>query len=71
MHKNINMYIPGTIYTSVVLCILDYCDAVWSYCGSVIAEKLEKLQRREARYASSVILLPRPEYFRFNFSFHI
>ena len=40
--KNINMYMTGTIYTSVALPILDYCDAVWSYCGSVIAEKLEK-----------------------------
>ena len=50
--KNINMYMTGTVYTSFVLPILDYCDAVWSYCGSVNAEKLEKLQRRAARYVS-------------------
>ena len=48
--KNINM--TGTVYTSFVLPTLDYCDAVWSYCGSVNAEKLEKLQRRGARYVS-------------------
>ena len=48
--KNINM--TGTVYTSFVLPTLDYCDAVWSYCGSVNAEKLEKLQRRAARYVS-------------------
>ena len=39
--KNINM--TGTVYTSFVHPTLDYCDAVWSYCGSVDAEKLEKL----------------------------
>ena len=50
--KNINMYMTGTVYTSFVLPILDYCDAVWSYYGSVNAEKLEKLQRRAARYVS-------------------
>ena len=49
--------------------ILDYCNAVWSYCGSVIAEKLEKLQRRAARYASGVILLLPPESFRFFLSY--
>ena len=42
--KNINMYMTGTVYTSFVLPILDYCDAVCSYCGSVNADRLEKLQ---------------------------
>ena len=42
--KNINMYVTGTVYTSFVLPILDYCDAVCSYCGSVNADRLEKLQ---------------------------
>ena len=44
MMKNINMYVTGTVYTSFVLPILDYCDAVCSYCGSVNADRLEKLQ---------------------------
>ena len=43
------MYTASTIYTSFVLPILDYCDTVWSCCGSVNADKLEKLQRRAAR----------------------
>ena len=43
------MYTAGTVYTSFVLPILDYCDNVWSCCGSVNADKLEKLQRRAAR----------------------
>ena len=47
--KNINMYTAGTIYRSFVLPILDYCDTVWNRCGSVNADKLEKLQRRAAR----------------------
>ena len=42
--KNINMYVTGTVYTSFVLPILDYCDAVCSYCGSVNADRLKKLQ---------------------------
>ena len=50
--KNINMYMTGTVYTSFVLPTLDYCNAVWSYCGSVNADRLEKLQRRAARYVS-------------------
>ena len=29
--KNINVYMTGTVYTSVVLPILDYCDAECSY----------------------------------------
>ena len=49
IRKNINMYTAGTVYTSFVLPILDYCDTVWSCCGSVNADKLEKLQRRAAR----------------------
>ena len=49
IRKNINMYTAGTVYTSFVLPILDYCDTVWSCCGSVNTDKLEKLQRRAAR----------------------
>ena len=47
--KNINLYTAGTVYTSFVLPILDYCDTVWSCCGSVNADKGEKLKRRAAR----------------------
>ena len=43
--KNINMYVTGTVYTSFVLPILDYCDAVCSYCGSVNADRLEKIAK--------------------------
>ena len=39
-----NMYITCTVYTSFVLLFLDYCDAVCSYCESVNADRLEKLQ---------------------------
>ena len=49
IRKNINMYTAGTVYTSFVLPTLDYCDTVWSCCGSVNTDKLEKLQRRTAR----------------------
>ena len=49
IRKNINMYTAGTVYTSFVLPILDYCDTVWSCCASVNTDKLEKLQRRAAR----------------------
>ena len=43
------MFTAGTVYTSFVLPILDYCDTVWSCCGSVNTDKLEKLQRCAAR----------------------
>ena len=49
IRKNINMYTAGTFYTSFVLPIGDYCVTVWSCCGSVNADKLEKLQRLAAR----------------------
>ena len=51
------MYTAGTVYKSFVLPILDYCDTVWSCCGSFNSDKLEKLQlvaeaRSTYRYAS-------------------
>ena len=49
------MYTAGTVYTSFVLPILDYCDTVWSCCGSVNTDKLEKLIAEACstyRYAS-------------------
>ena len=49
IRKNINMYTAGTVYTSFVLPILDYCDTVWSCCESVNADKLEKLKRHAER----------------------
>ena len=42
------MYTAGTVYTSFVLPILDYCDTVWSCCRSVNTDKLEKSQRHAA-----------------------
>ena len=47
--KNIKMYTASSVYTLFVLPILDYYDAVWSCCGIVNADKLEKLRRRAAR----------------------
>ena len=47
--KNIKMYTANSVYTLFVLPILDYYDAVWSCCGIVNADKLEKLRRRAAR----------------------
>ena len=49
IRKHINMYTAGTVYTSFVLPILDYCDTVWSCCRSVNTDKLEKLQKCVAR----------------------
>ena len=52
IRKNINLYTAGTVYTSFVLPVLDYCDTVWSCCCvllSVNADKWEKLKRRAAR----------------------
>jgi len=43
------MYKAGTVYTSFVLPILDYCDTMWNCCGSVNADNLEKLQSPAAR----------------------
>ena len=42
--KNINMYMTDNVYTSFFLPILDYCDAECNYCGSVNADRLDKLQ---------------------------
>ena len=47
--KNIKMHTASSVYTLFVLPILDYYDAVWSCCGIVNADKLEKLRRRAAR----------------------
>ena len=41
IRKNINMYKAGIVYTSFVLPFLDYCDTVWSCCGSVNADNLD------------------------------
>ena len=47
-----SMYMTCTVYKPFVLPILDYCDVIRSYCGRVNADKLERLQRRAARYVS-------------------
>ena len=57
----------GTVYTSFVLTILNYCDTVWSCCGSVNADKLEKLQRR----ASRIIMRLRSSEKALNFSGYV
>ena len=40
---------PILMEKHLILPILDYCDTVWSCCGSGNPDKLEKLQRRAAR----------------------
>ena len=47
------MYTVGTVYTSSVLPILDYCDTVGNCYERVNADKLE-LQRRAARIVMSL-----------------
>ena len=49
-----SMYTAGTVYTSFVLPILDYCVTMWSCRRSVNADKLQKLQRRAARIVMRV-----------------
>ena len=49
-----SMYTAGTVYTSFVLPILDYCLTMWCCRRSVNADKLEKLQRRAARIVMRV-----------------
>ena len=38
-----------TIYYSLVQPYFDYCDVVWGDCSKIRADKLQKLQNREAR----------------------
>ena len=40
------------IYNSIILPHFDYCSPVWDKCGSVLKEKLQKLQNRAARVIS-------------------
>ena len=47
--NSISLYTANVIYKSLILPIIDYCDNVWGCCGKVNSDKLEKLQRREAR----------------------
>lgn len=42
------------IYNSIVLPYFDYCSPLWDKCGSVLKEKLQKLQNRAARVISGV-----------------
>ena len=65
IRKNINMYTAGTVYTSFVLPILDYCDTVWSCCGSVNADKWEKLKRRAARIVMRLGAAKKAKFLRF------
>ena len=43
------MFTEGTVYTSFVLPILDYCDTVWSCRGSVNPDKLPRTTRRSGK----------------------
>ena len=43
------MFTAGTVYTSFVYPILDYCDTVWSCCGSVNPDKLPRTTRRSGK----------------------
>ena len=43
----------ATIYKSLILPRLDYCNAVWGCIGNGLSQKLEKLQNRAARITGS------------------
>ena len=40
------------IYNAIVLPYFDYCSPLWDKCGSMLKEKLQKLQNRAARVIS-------------------
>ena len=50
--KNINIYMTDTVYTSLVLPILDYRDAVGATAGVLTLKNWSSFQRRAARYVS-------------------
>ena len=39
----------GTVFKSFILPQFDYCDTVWSSCGSINKRLLDKLQRRASK----------------------
>lgn len=41
------------IYNSLVQPYFDYCSVVWDSCGSILTEKIQKLQNRAARVLTS------------------
>ena len=49
IRDNLSMNTANTIYKSFILPVLDYCDTVWTCCGKVNSDLLERLHRRAAR----------------------
>ena len=51
--KRVKPFVPWetlqNLYNSLVLPYFDYCSSLWDNCGSMLKEKLQKLQNRAAR----------------------
>ena len=51
--KRVKPFVPSetlqNLYKSLVLPYFDYCSPLWDNCGSMLKEKLQKLQNRAAR----------------------
>ena len=47
--RSISMHTVTIIYKSFILPVIDYCNTVWSCCGCVNADNVEKIQRCAAR----------------------
>ena len=51
--KRVKPFVPSetlqNVYNSLVLPYFDYCSSLWDNCGSMLKEKLQKLQNRAAR----------------------
>lgn len=51
--KRVRPFVPyetlQNLYNSLVLPYFDYCSPLWDNCGSLLKEKLQKLQNRAAR----------------------
>ena len=51
--KRVKPFVPSetlhNLYNSLVLPYFDYCSPLWDNCGSMLKEKLQKLQNRAAR----------------------
>ena len=51
--KRVKSFVPyetlKNLYNSLVLPYFDYCSPLWDNCGSMLQEKLQKLQNRATR----------------------
>ena len=49
IRPSLTLSAANRLYKAIVLPVLDYCDAVWHECGQGNCDKIERLQRRDAR----------------------